>query len=374
MQQTPKSLPVAWLYALRQPELVLNWTLADWERVVRLSRRARLLGRLAEAIDAAGMLDRVPEPARRHLVAEQHLSRMRTTAMCWSMERTQAALADAPYPRVLLKGAAYVAQQLPIAHGRLPSDLDVLVPKSHIEDAQARLLAAGWEEAELDDHDRQYYHEWSHEVPPMTHPSLQMELDLHHNILPPVAHAPVDADLLIARLQPSRFAGWQVLDPLDQVLHSAAHLFFDSELQDRVRDLVDLDGLFRHFGQEAGFWGRLTARSAELGLGEPLALACHFTTHWLGTPVPSAAAAEIVRAGPSSLQRAWLLPVLSQVLMPTEPDDLPGTGQKLAAVGLLVRYHCRRMPLRLLVPHLWHKWLGRRRASLADAGDVAAGL
>ena len=104
MFQPPSAL--AWLQALRRPELALGWSLADWQRVVRLSRRLRLLARLAEAIDAAGLLSSVPAPARRHLVAEQHLSRSRSAAMRWTIERVATVLADAPYPRVLLKGAA----------------------------------------------------------------------------------------------------------------------------------------------------------------------------------------------------------------------------------------------------------------------------
>jgi hypothetical protein len=353
---------IAWLQALRQPELALAWSLTDWERVVRLSRRLRLLARLAEALDDAGLLDRVPGSARRHLLAEQRLSRMRTAAMCWTIERLSPVLAEGSYPRVLLKGAAYLGQELGIARGRLPSDLDLLVPKAHIADAQSRLVRAGWTERPLDDHDRRYYHEWTHEVPPMTHPLLQLEVDLHHNILPPLSHAPVDAQRLLSRLIPSRFVGWHVLDPADQVLHSAAHLFFDSELRDRLRDLVDLDGLLRHFGQEPAFWRRLAARSTELGLGEPLALACHFTSIWLGTRIPSETAGVIAEAGPGALQRAWLLPVLSQALHPVSPDERPTRVQGGAALLVLARYHYRRLPLRLLLPHLWHKWrIGRRQ-------------
>ena len=151
---------------------------------------------------AAGLMDRVPPQARRHLIAEQRLSRWRTASMVWTMERVATMLGDAPYPRVLLKGAAYIGQGLPIAAGRLPSDLDILVPQAHLPDAQARLIQAGWNAVELDEHDRRYYYEWSHEVPPMTHPLLAMELDLHHNILPPVARTHVDADTLLQRLQP----------------------------------------------------------------------------------------------------------------------------------------------------------------------------
>jgi hypothetical protein len=114
-------------------------------------------------------------------------------------------------------------------------------------------------DAELDAHDQRYYREWSHEVPPMQHPVHAVELDLHHNILPPVARTTVDADRLLQRLRPSRWAPWSVFDPADQMLHSAAHLFLDAEPRDRVRDLVDLDGLGRHFGQHDGrvddaFW------------------------------------------------------------------------------------------------------------------------
>jgi hypothetical protein len=349
------SSPLAWLGAVRQPQLALDWSLADWERVVRLARRLRLLARLAESLIAAGLIERVPAQARRHLIAEQRLSHWRTAAMLWTLERVAGALGDAPYPRVLLKGAAYIGQDLSIAAGRLPSDLDILVPLANLGDAQARLTAAGWNEAELAAHDRRYYYEWSHEVPPMTHPQLAIELDLHHNILPPVARTHVDADALLERLRPSRWASWQVLDPVDQVLHSAAHLFLDSEARDRIRDLVDLDGLVRHFASEPDFWSRLPERAKALGLAEPLALACHFTERWFGTPFPAPMLDFIAAMGPLGCRRRALVSLLEQVLMPTEPDVAPPLTQDLAAMLLLARYHRQRMPLGLLVPHLWHK-------------------
>ncbi len=358
---------LAWLRALREPALAADWTLADWERVVRLARRTRLLARLAEGLSKTGLLDSIPRQPRRHLIAEQRLSRWRTSAVQWTMERVVTALRDAPpYPRVLLKGAAYIGQGLSIGAGRLPSDLDMLVPRAHLADAQQRLSHAGWDVKPLDDHDLRYYYEWSHEVPPMAHPLLTVELDLHHNILPPMARMTVDADRLLARLRPSNLADWQVLDPVDQVLHSAAHLFFDSEMRDRIRDLVDLDDLLRHFGAEPGFMRRLSLRARELGLGEPLALACHFCVRWFGTPIPEAVIESIESMGPGRLQRAWLLPLLKQVLLPAEPDEDRRPIQEFAAVLLLLRYHLRRMPLRQLVPHLWHKLRGNHRTVRGD--------
>jgi hypothetical protein len=230
------------------------------------------------------------------------------------------------------------------------------VPRAHIADAQARLAAAGWQETALDAHDQRYYREWSHELPPMRHPIHGLELDLHHNILPPIARTRVDADALLAHLHPCHLLPpWQVLQPVDQLLHSAAHLFHDSELHDRLRDLVDQDALLRHFGAEAGFWDALPARAEALGLQQSLALCLHFCQAWLGTPVPAPVARWARGRALPAAQRAWLLPVFAAALWPTDVDRLPGPGHRWASRALLVRHHWGRMPLKLLLPHLWHK-------------------
>lgn len=208
----------------------------------------------------------------------------------------------------------------------------------------------------------------------MRHPAHAVELDLHHDILPPLARTHVDIALLLARLQPCKWPGWSVLHPVDQVLHSAAHLFLDAEPRERVRDLVDIDGMLRQFGRDDAFWAELPQRASELGLAQVLALAAHFTTHWLATPIPQETQDAIRRNGPSALQRAWLLPVMSALLTPTEPDAGTSLRQDIAAKIVLMRYHWQRLPLRLLLPHLWHKWRARPAAidveAQAEAGPA----
>ncbi|MCY7315561.1 MAG: nucleotidyltransferase family protein [Rubrivivax sp.] len=356
-----------WVHAIREPAQALAWSLPQWQRVVRLSRRLRLLGRLAESQIAAGHLQQLPPPVASQLRAESRYAAAQGGALRWALERIGSTLASAPYACVLLKGAAYMGQGLAIGAGRLPSDVDILVPHAHIADAQARLQAAGWSEPTLDAHDQTYYRQWSHEVPPMRHPLHALELDLHHNILPPIAHPRVDAGLLLARTQASGWPRWQVLHPQDQLLHSAAHLFHDSELRDRLRDLVDLDGLMRHFGNTPDFWDGLAARAAQLALSQPLALACHFAQRWLQTPVPPLALQEICTAAePAGPSRQLLQRAFAAVLTPTEPDHSPPLRQRLAAQALLMRYHRRRLPLRLLMPHLWHKWRVSHGGATAD--------
>jgi hypothetical protein len=348
---------IAWVAAIRAPDRSLAWTLAEWEFVVRLGRRLRLLARLAESLDAACMLHRVPEAPRRHLLAERQVSRFRTAVMVWALDRVRHALGETEYPRVLLKGAAYQAQNLPIARGRLPADIDILVPRACLDQLQRTLVADGWSETPLEEHDRRYYREWSHELPPLRHPLHAIELDVHHNILPPVARTHVDIELLFAQLRPSGWHGWQVLQPIDQVLHSAAHLFLDSQARDRLRDLIDLDGLLRHFGSAPGFFTSLVERATELGLQQPLALAAHFCSAWLDTPIPEQTRRLLRPHLPGVTQRWWLMPTLSTLLSPTHPDLPPPRSQRVASTLFLARYHARRMPLRLLVPHLLRKLL-----------------
>jgi len=375
MSQVDLPPTLRWLPALNDPALAAAWSLPEWDTVVRTARRLRLLARLAETLEAAGQLQAVPAPAQRLLRAEMQLSRWRTTITVWALQRVGAALADGGYPVVLLKGGAYLGQDLPIARGRLPSDLDILVPHRHLAAAQRRLADWGWEETPMDEHDQRYYREWSHEVPPMQHPVHPVELDLHHNILPPVARTNVDADRLLQRLRPSRWAPWSVFDPADQMLHSASHLFLDAEPRDRVRDLVDLDGLARHFGQRDGqindnFWAGLADRSRELGLQEPLAQAVHFMQRWFDTPMPEAFVRQVQHAGPGTLRRAWLHPLMARVLTPTHPDTLPPWTQDFAATVVLARYHRNRLPLHLLLPHLWRKWRMRQRAEADPAAPA----
>lgn len=359
-----------WLEALGRPEACLAWSLGEWSRVIRQARSLRLLARLAEALEDPGIEGALPSQPRNHLVAERRRSRARLRALTWTIDNVGRALAPLNAPKLLLKGAAYVAQDLPIARGRLPSDLDILVPKAHLDEAQRLLAGHDWQEVELDAHDQRYYRDWSHEAPAMHNPHFELELDLHHGILPPVASTTVDPDLLLSRCVPSGRTGWHVLSPVDQVLHSAAHLFLDSELRGRIRDLVDLRGLMECFGRHPSFWDELEVRSNELGLASQLALGLHYAHRWVGASVPEPLLARSRRAQLTPVTQAWLLPLLDAVMLPPDPDADEPLSRRMAARLLLMRYHWNRLPLRLLVPHLLHKSAKRPpRSPFMDGAD-----
>jgi hypothetical protein len=361
-----------WLRALAEPQRVQRWQLADWDRAVRLLRSHRLLARLGHAVQRTGLDDAVPAPARAHLVAAMRLSANRIQAVRWTAERLTPILAGVPGPKVLLKGAAYLALDLPIAAGRLPSDLDILVPRAHLDEAQSRLRDIGWVEPALDEHDRRYYLQWSHELPPMQHAEHSVELDVHHHILPPRDGRMIDMAPLLEAVRPSGWPGWSVLAPTDQVLHGTAHLFFDAEPRDRVRDLVDLDGLLRVHGHEASFWSMLTSRADRLDLAEPLVLGLGFAIDWLGTSVPPSTHDWLRETTARRPGLRLLRPLMARVLTPTDPDHMDPLVKRWAATAVLARYHWHRLPFTVLMPHLWRKW---RSAAAADVrSEVPPGV
>jgi hypothetical protein len=277
------------------------------------------------------------------------------------MNRIQHALAFIGHPILLLKGAAYLMAGLPPAQGRLFTDIDIMLPKARLDEAERLLFGHGWITTHQNAYDQRYYRKWMHELPPLQHIKRRTVLDIHHTILP-----------LTARLRPDPAKFWKhavgvegqssfkVLAPMDMVLHSATHLFHDGELQQGLRDLVDLDSLLRHFSAKPDFWPQLVSRAAELDLDRPLYYALHYTSSLLGTSVPDSILSGSDVDRPGAFMTLIMDRLFRRALAPDHPsctDRLTGSARWL----LYVRSHYLRMPLYLLIPHLVRKSIKKHR-------------
>ena len=362
---SPPRLPLL-VEGLKDPPGTLRLSNAQWALLIQQARAGRLLSRLAVLLDAAGDLRRVPAGPLHHLESSLVLARSHEQAVRWEVGSIHDALRSAGIPVVLLKGAAYVMANLPAARGRWFSDVDVMVPRAALADAEATLGRSGWIGTHADDpYDQRYYREWMHEIPPMLHERRKTTLDVHHSILPITARLKPDATKLFAAAVPiDGQDDLRVLAPADMVLHSATHLFWDGEFHHGLRDLVDLDDLLRHFGaRDPGFWQALVDRAFEMDLARPLHFGLRYAQRILGTPVPDAVRDALRRAGPSPIVRPAMDALFRRGLMPEHPscDD---AFTPIARWLLYVRGHYLRMPLRLLIPHLTRKTF--RRAQPAE--------
>lgn len=337
---------------LRQPERLRGYDLAVWDLLVRQARHADLLARLGFVIADAGLRGQIPEAPLRHIDAAIILADKQRRDVLWEIRCLRRSLADLDAPVLLLKGAAYVACDLPPARGRLFSDIDILIPSDHLAEAEALLHRNGWVDAKLSDYDQRYYRRWMHELPPLRNIERDSVLDLHHTIVPPIGRTPVDAAPLIAARVPTPH-GFAVFAPADMVLHAALHLFNEGQPQRALRDLDDINRLLRHCAADPGFWPSLVARAEELRIAPTLRLAVAACRRLLGTPVPDEASRRLFAGGRGVGERA-VERLFAEILHPDHAScRSPGTG--MARWLLYVRSHYLRMPLYLLLPHLVRK-------------------
>ncbi|MDR2837217.1 MAG: nucleotidyltransferase family protein, partial [Azonexus sp.] len=170
----------ALIAAVRHPEDLRNLPLRRWDSLLRVARRANLLGRLAEGVRRAGWHDELPPAVRPHLQSAATLVAHQRAAIAWETGHLAKAFAAHDFPVVLLKGAAYAAADLTAASGRLFGDVDILVPRADLNHAEAALMQQGWASGGSDPYDQRYYRQWMHEIPPMTHRGRGTVVDLHH--------------------------------------------------------------------------------------------------------------------------------------------------------------------------------------------------
>ncbi|THF65901.1 hypothetical protein E6C76_10210 [Pseudothauera nasutitermitis] len=352
--------PAVLALLLREPQGLAALGEHDWDTLLRLARKANLLGRLSCAVDQLPP-DALPACVQPHITAGRALAARQARAVRWEIDCLRTALEELDLPLVLLKGAAYLAADLPFARGRFFSDLDILVPRARIGEVEGVLTKHGWAATHHDAYDQRYYRQWMHELPPMRHLRRGTVVDVHHRILPLTARFDPDPASMLEHARPVEgLPGVRVLAPADMLLHSATHLFHEGELPNGYRDLLDLDGLFRHFSAtEADFAGTLDARTRALHLDAPLAFARRQCARLLGTPGLPAPA-------PAGMRQHLLDALYGHALRPQHPL-LDNALSDAARALLYLRAHWLRMPPWLLARHLARKAVMRARPDEADA-------
>ena len=260
---------------LREPERLGSLTPGQWDLLVRQGRRADLLARMAERIDAAGRWADVPPEVARHLRSMQLLARRQHEELRHETQQLLRVFGQAGLPLVLLKGAAYVLQDLRVGEGRMVSDIDILVPRERLAEVESALMLSGWVSTNTNAYDQRYYRTWMHELPPMRHLRRGTVLDVHHALVPLSGRLRADPSAMLGDIRPiPGHPGVHALAPVDMVLHSAAHLYAEGELELGCRGLLDIELLVGEFGQDPAFWPALTARATALHWERPLACMC----------------------------------------------------------------------------------------------------
>jgi hypothetical protein len=321
---------------LRAPTSAQDFTPAEWTELFAVARAEQMAGTLAHRLKGLPLPGTVGRLVRDAIASSEQVR----SAALWEAEMARRALAPSGMPVVLLKGTAFAAAGLSPSTGRNIGDLDILVPRDRLAEAEALLIAAGWEWVKPDPYDDAYYRRWMHELPPLIHRERDRMIDVHHTILPLTARITPDAKGLLAASLPLA-NGLRVPAPNDLLCHAAAHLFADGDLAGGMRNLWDVHCLIEEFGVEG-----LEARAAHHGLAGAMSRAVRLAKALYGSDAPYGAG-------------GWGDRLYLRRL--TARDGWGRPTRKLTRLAFFVRSHWLRMPPAMLARHLWTKYrMGHR--------------
>jgi len=339
----------------RNPDAIRRFSLGDWDRLVRQARQADLLARLHILLLQEGLDGEIPAVARWHFEVATALAECQSTEIQRELRQLRTMLERLGLPLVVLKGAAYVAAGLIAARGRHIDEIDLLVPREHLDEVESVLKLADWHTVELPEYDQRYFQRWRNDAPSQQNLRCATVINVHHTILPDTARFRPDAAKLHRRAtEVPGFPSIFVLTTEDRILHAVTLLFHDDGLPHGLRDLSDLDLLLRQAATEEDFWPRLLARAEEFELIRPLFYALRYVRYFFDTPVPVEVHVRLENTAPSKASLKLMDGIYKRMLAPNHLS-CNDAFTSLARHATYLRTHWLRRPPRLLVPHLFHK-------------------
>jgi len=351
--------------SVRRPETLAELSTSTWEEFLQLGRHHGISGRWYDQLDERHLLGDIAEPVVNNIWSDRLLALENERRIRWEANRVQHAFFGLDLDVILLKGGAYIAQDLSAGNKRLTSDLDILIPAGRLSDAESALQQHGWNTKVGDDYDDHYYRAWMHELPPMQHNVRGSWLDVHHNLLPLTSRRCIDASALISGSVQSKLSGFSVLCNPDMLIHSILHGFYGGEFLNAFRDVLDIHELISDFdGDNPQFWTDFLARVDEFNIGRPVYYALRYVAHYFNTKIPVAVTDALSNSEPGIFSRAVMdFSVQSMVMS----GPLSTKRKTFAAKILQARSHWLKMPPLMLTKHLSHKYLKNREINTAEA-------
>ena len=351
----------AWLMCfLKNEEVDVERPLSEWFRLIALCRQLGLLALLANRIEGLNIAPSLLKRINTHLLSAKLQVENQQKSVNWHIEKLVANNPDG-IQFLVLKGAAYLFAEKSIATGRTMSDVDILVTRSSLDNAEFWLFLNGYASIKNDEYDDYYYRQWMHELPPFMHTTGGLTLDLHHNLLPMTSKRFIDPHLLFAEAREAK-PNFFIPSDADLIIHSAVHLLQDSVFNRTLRDLTDLYHLISELTHHQHSTAALFERAKTLRLEKDVAkvfslLHSVFKRELL--PIET----DFVK---QCLGRSlfWPLEKRCYITMLQQPLLSEWTAKHhLSSWVLFVKSHLIKMPLTLLIKHSYVKTIKNIKSS-----------
>lgn len=322
----------------------LTASAACWTELLQHARSLGLTAQLQALFVRHQLLEELPATVQKHFAWGWRYYQKQRASLFYELMQLEPVLAQANYPCVLLKGAAYQALGLTVSEGRLYSDIDLLVSRQQLSDCKAKLFFAGFFEPAMSDYDKHFYLELSHENPPLYHIKRGTALDLHFALFPQAGRKNLKTEAVFTNASLIEGSCFRVPSLSYLYIHAAIHFFWQEEQHKLVKDLIDLDLLYSQLAEQQ-LLSQLINDSEQFGALEPVINTLLLIEKLFNRSLPD----EIATLLSQSPQRRDT--ARSLLLLQLQP----GVKAKIAGVLWYLRGYRHKMHWRVLIRHIWVK-------------------
>lgn len=324
-------------------------TAADWTLLLAQLRKHGLLAKAYFKLQQTAEFDRVPLQVSRQLQSGAKYAAKQQHSLFYELQQLEPMLQQLTCPCLLLKGAAYRALALPVSHGRLFSDIDILVPASSVSEVKNKLFFCGFYEPEMAEYDRQYYLRWSHQQPPLHHFERDSVIDLHHHIFPPASARQLNIAPLFEQAVTIPGSGFKTPCLQHLFVHAAVHLFWQEETHRSLKDIIDLNDQFSVLAEQ-GLLASLSEEAIKIGAAQAVTNVVYVLTQLFPSDSARAYLQQARVAAPqrllchcfiNTLQDKGVMPAMCKALWFVR-------GHRLKMRWSILLYHMLAKPLSLL--------------------------
>ncbi len=326
--------------------------LKQWENIIHVLREVNLLAACYFQLENEDKLKSLPFFAFKHMKSAAVYSSRQSEQVTFECKLLQKTLDAENIPSVFLKGASYTLRKSKNSEGRVYSDIDLLVAKNDILKAEEAFSKHAWCTKKVSEYDNKYYREWSHEIPPMFNMHRGTVLDLHHNILLPISGREVNVEVITENCQLVD-GSYTVLSYAATILHSIVHLIISEDVSNGYRDILDITILIKE-NNSPEFWQEIASLSSKLGFNNELYLALSLSEKYANIAIPNDVWQSFNKQKNNSKLNFLLNHVYYFALQPHSPA-IQTLKHKIAITVVYFLGHLQKMPLKILIPHLFTK-------------------
>lgn len=345
------------------PEILKSLSESEWNELLFQAYRINQVARLYAFIKHEQLAELIPNSLLWHFTSARQVALAHRRDYTYTLNKLATHLSALKAEVILLKGSAYaLSETQKVGDGRLFSDIDIFVPHKHLAGAEQILAWSGWQFDKQDEYDMDYYRQWMHELPPMTHPTLPMSLDVHHHIVPIISRTAFALEPLLASIRETSISRFKTLLPEAQLIHTAMHMLTNDDVTNITRDLLDFYLNFSaHNNPE--FSTVLVELAQSTQTQAHVYRALRLIRDLFDVPFDKTLSDQIFdcKHGDKIVDHLYRQLILDKV---NQPDPNKVAYQQSL---LWLRAHYLKMPLSILIKHGVHKAMHSLKSSKTDA-------